>query len=183
MLETGKLAGLLVSLMTVVALCAMAGADEPKPAGPVDFTKDVQPILKSACYQCHGPTKQKGKLRLDAKNLALNGGKSGKAIVPGHSDQSSLIGRITSHDDDERMPQDRDPLTAEQIATIKKGINKGANGPDDASAGDAKIEKHWALIPPVQPKVPEVARQDWARNDIDKFILARLEKEKITPSP
>src|SRR6185295_11198443 len=102
------------SLMTVVALCAMAGADETKPAGPVDFAKDVQPILKSACYQCHGPSKQKGKLRLDAKNLALNGGKSGKAIVAGHSDQSSIFQRIISHDEDERMPQDREPLKAEE---------------------------------------------------------------------
>src|SRR6266480_2685780 len=107
MLEKGKLPGLLVSLLMVVALGAAAGADEAKIAGKIDFASDVQPILKTACYQCHGPTKQKGKLRLDAKSLALNGGKSGKAIVPGHGDQSTLVGRITSHDDDERMPQDR----------------------------------------------------------------------------
>src|SRR5258705_13209859 len=98
--EKGKLPGLLVSLMTVVALAAATEADEAKTAAAVDFAKDIQPILKSACYQCHGPAKQKGKLRLDAKNLALNGGKSGKAIVPGHGDQSAIIQRITSHDDD-----------------------------------------------------------------------------------
>src|SRR6185295_14899187 len=97
--------------------------------------------------------------------------------------QSAVFARITTHDDDERMPQDRDPLTADQIATIKSWIDQGANWPDDASAADAKIEKHWSLIPPLRPSVPEVARADWARNDVDKFILARLEKEKISPSP
>src|SRR3954447_4161712 len=126
MRANGKLLGPLVSVITLVALCASARADEAKAAAPVDFTKDVQPILKSACYQCHGPSKQKGKLRLDAKNLAINGGKSGKAIIPGRSDQSALFARITTHDDDDRMPQDRDPLTADQIATIKAWIDQGA---------------------------------------------------------
>src|SRR6476661_2799153 len=82
----------------------------------VDFARDVQPIFKSACYQCHGPDKQKGKLRLDAKTIALHGGKSGKSIVPGNVEQSELYRRITSKDDDERMPQDREALTGEQIA-------------------------------------------------------------------
>ena len=80
---------------------------------------------KSACYQCHGPDKQKGKLRLDAKSLALHGGKSGKAVVPGHVEQSEIFKRITSRDDDERMPQDREPLTAEQISIIDPGSSRG----------------------------------------------------------
>src|SRR3954447_14296762 len=126
MVGKGKLPRVLVGVIAVVALCAAAWADEAKTVGVVDFTKDVQPILKSACYQCHGPAKQKGKLRLDAKNLAINGGKSGKAIIPGRSDQSALFARITTHDDDDRMPQDRDPLTADQIATIKAWIDQGA---------------------------------------------------------
>ncbi|HEV8293105.1 MAG TPA: PSD1 and planctomycete cytochrome C domain-containing protein, partial [Tepidisphaeraceae bacterium] len=149
----------------------------------VDFARDVQPIFKSACYQCHGPQKQKGKLRLDAKTLALHGGKSGKAIVPGHGDQSELLRRITSKDEDERMPQDREPLTGEQIAVIRAWIEQGANWPDEASAADAKIEKHWALVPPKRVDPPSVANRDWVRNDVDRFILARLEKEHITASP
>src|SRR3954471_21563922 len=176
MRANGKLLGPLVSVITLVALCASARADEAKAAAPVDFTKDVQPILKSACYQCHGPTKQKGKLRLDAKSLALNGGKSGKAIVAGRSDQSALVQRIVSHDEDERMPQDREPLKPKEIATIRGWIDQGANWPDEASAADAKIERHWSLIAPVRPKVPEVLKADWPRNDVDRFILARLEK-------
>src|SRR5258706_7707011 len=81
------------------------------------------------------------------------------------------------------MPQDREPLTAEQISVIKAWIEQGANWPDEASAADAKIERHWALIPPKRVEPPAIAKTDWARNDIDRFILARLEKENITPSP
>ncbi|HEV8605108.1 MAG TPA: PSD1 and planctomycete cytochrome C domain-containing protein [Tepidisphaeraceae bacterium] len=173
----GNRLSLLVALLTTVALCGIARADN------IDFQRDVQPILKSTCYQCHGPDKQKGKLRLDSKSLALHGGKSGKAIVPGHSADSALIQRLTTKDEDERMPQDRDPLTLEQIALIRAWIDQGAQWPDEASAADAKIEKHWALIPPKRPQVPAVARTDWPRNDIDRFILARLEKEHIGPSP
>src|SRR3954453_7532441 len=138
----GKKLLVLVSLLCLV-LCGTARAQEK-----VDFARDVQPIFKTACYQCHGPDKQKGKLRLDAKTIALHGGKSGKSIVPGNAEQSELVKRITSKDDDERMPQDREALTAEQISTIKTWIEQGANWPEEASAADAKIERHWALIPP-----------------------------------
>src|SRR5437764_12250819 len=100
-----------LSSLVCLLFCAAASAQEK-----VDFARDVQPIFKSACYQCHGPEKQKGKLRLDAKTTALHGGKSGKSIVPGHVEQSEILKRITSKDDDERMPQDREPLTAEQTA-------------------------------------------------------------------
>src|SRR3954454_22417553 len=155
----------------------------PTNAQKVDFARDVQPIFKTACYQCHGPDKQKGKLRLDAKTLALHGGKSGKSIVPGQAEQSEVLKGITSKDDDQRMPQDREPLKPEQIAIINAWIEQGANWPDEASAADAKIEKHWALIPPKRVEPPSVAKSDWVRNDVDRFILARLEKEQITPSP
>src|SRR5438445_6809314 len=138
MAERGKKLFDLMSLVAVLALCGRAWAEEANSAGAkVDFARDVQPIFKAACYQCHGPDKQKGKLRLDSKAIALHGGKSGKSIVPGQAGQSELLRRITSKDEDERMPQDREPLTAEQIATIKAWIGQGANWPDAASAADA----------------------------------------------
>src|SRR5258706_10128747 len=136
----GKKLPFLLSLVCLL-LCNEAFAQEK-----VNFSRDVQPVFKSACYQCHGPEKQKGKLRVDAKAIALHGGKSGKSIVPGNAQQSELFKRITSKDDDERMPQDREALTAEQIAIIRAWIEQGANWPDEASAVDAKIERHWALI-------------------------------------
>jgi len=177
MAERGKQRFPFTAVLVILGASAMAGAKE------VDFARDVQPIFKSACYQCHGPEKQKGKLRLDAKAIALHGGKSGKAIVPGRADESELLRRLTSKDEDERMPQDREPLTGEQIAIIRAWIEQGANWPDEASAVDAKIERHWALVPPKRVEPPAVAKTDWARNDVDRFILARLEKEKISPSP
>src|SRR5437764_9241411 len=107
---------LFISLVCLL-FCATLSAQEK-----VDFARDVQPIFKAACYQCHGPDKQKGKLRLDAKTLALHGGKSGKSIVPGKADESELLRRITSRDDDERMPQDREALKPAEIAIIKAWI-------------------------------------------------------------
>src|SRR5947207_9226218 len=118
---------LFISLVCLL-FCATLSAEEK-----IDFARDVQPIFKSACYQCHGPDKQKGKLRLDAKSIALHGGKSGKSIVPGQVQESELYKRITSKDEDERMPQDREALTAEQIAVIRAWIEQGANWPDEAS--------------------------------------------------
>src|SRR3954468_20274138 len=121
MTGSGKTRILLTVLLSLLALPQLAAGEQK-----VDFARDVQPILKSACYQCHGADKQKAKLRLDAKTIALHGGKSGKAIVPGRVEQSEIFKRITSRDDDERMPQDREPLTAEQIAVIKTWIEQGA---------------------------------------------------------
>src|SRR6267142_1269861 len=118
MAERGKQRFPFTAVLVILGASAMAGAKE------VDFARDVQPIFKSACYQCHGPEKQKGKLRLDAKAIALHGGKSGKAIVPGRADESELLRRLTSKDEDERMPQDREPLTAEQIAVIRAWIEQ-----------------------------------------------------------
>src|SRR5947207_1605909 len=97
----GKRPVVYTALLLIFGLGTFAMAEQK-----VDFARDVQPIFKSACYQCHGPDKQKGKLRLDAKTIALHGGKSGKAIVPGNVEQSELLKRITSKDDDERMLQD-----------------------------------------------------------------------------
>src|SRR5215212_5152810 len=143
--------GKLIALMSLVC-CSAAAAQQ------VDFARDVQPIFKAACYQCHGPDKQKGKLRLDAKTIALHGGKSGKSIVPGHAEESELFKRITSKDDDERMPQDREALKPAEIAIIKAWIEQGAAWPDEASAADAKIEKHWALVAPKRMEAPRVAK-------------------------
>src|SRR5256886_11284264 len=111
---------LFISLVCLL-FCATLSAEEK-----VDFARDVQPIFKSACYQCHGPDKQKGKLRLDAKAIALNGGKSGKSIVPGQAGQRELLRRITSKGEDERMPPDRGPPPAGPVAADQALIRQGA---------------------------------------------------------
>lgn len=172
------LLALLMGCTTIVA----RGSDAPA-VGRVDFERDIQPIFKSACYECHGPTKQKSKLRLDSRPLAMQGGRLGKDIVPGNLADSALLARITNPDAAHRMPQDRDPLSKEQISLIRQWIEQGASWPYRVANLDAKIDKHWSFIPPVRPQLPQVQDEKWTRNPVDHFILARLEKEGLKPAP
>jgi mono/diheme cytochrome c family protein len=142
-----------------------------------DFNSEVKPIFDKACMNCHGPKMQMGGLRLDSKKL------SEKAIKPGHSADSSLYQRIAGVGDQARMPMGGKPLTKAEIDTIQRWIDAGAVWPDAASTETAEIRKHWAFVPPVRPAVPEVKNSGWVRNPIDAFILARLEKEGLSPSP
>jgi hypothetical protein len=158
----------------------------PAPAArTVDFAKDVQPILANSCYECHGPEKQKGGLRLDEKAAALKGGDTGPAVVPGKSAESLLIQAVAGTKADlARMPKKRDPLTAEQIGLLRAWIDQGAQWPEAVATSKRKDwRKHWAFKAPVRPPLPAVKRADWVRNPIDAFILARLERERLKPSP
>ena len=150
----------------------------------VDFDQDIAPIFTTACLSCHGPDKQKHGFRLDVKDAALNGGDSGPAIVPGKSAESLLIHLVSGLVDDLVMPQKGNRLTAEQIGLLRAWIDQGANWPENVSAAkpDPRL-KYWAFQPVVCPALPTVANQRWASKPLDRFILARLEKEKLTPSP
>lgn len=148
------------------------------PAAPVDFKHDIEPIFVKRCSECHGPDAQKGKLRLDIKADALKGGKSGKPLlVAGKSAESELIARVTTTDSADIMPAKGEPLTADQIAVLKRWIDEGASWPEQ----DARA--HWSFVGPTRPALPEVQHGKWVRNEIDRFILARLEQEGLTPSP
>ena len=154
----------------------------------VDFARDIQPILESQCYECHGPKKSKADLRLDGRGRAMAGGETGAAIVPGNSEKSLIVRRVLGLDDEDRMPKDGDPLTGAQIALIRTWIDQGAAWPEtgvSARGAQAAPEepKHWAYRRPARPALPEIRTADWARNPIDRFILARLEKEGLKPSP
>jgi hypothetical protein len=146
-------------------------------AGAIDFNRDIRPIISDNCVSCHGPDKEKRKanLRLDEEASSRGELKDGKrAIVPGHPEQSELISRITTTDEDEVMPprKTNKKLTAAQIEKLKAWI-----------AGGGAYAKHWSLVKPERPELPMVKNKAWARNGIDSFILARLEKEGIAPSP
>jgi hypothetical protein len=149
----------------------------------VDFTRDVQPILAKSCYGCHGAKMQMGGLRLDSKKPAFSGGQSGKSIQPSKAAESTLYQRVAGIGDQARMPMGGKPLPAGQIATIKNWIDQGAEWPESAGLEVTEIKKHWAYIPPQRPALPKVANPGWAANPIDSFILARLEKEGLQPSP
>jgi mono/diheme cytochrome c family protein len=154
-------------------------------AEAVDYLRDIKPIFTQHCYACHGPQKEKSGLRLDTAAAALRGGNSGPAILPGNASRSRLVKAVTGADDVALMPPKKPRLTAAQIARLKTWIDQGAKAPAQeagAQPGESR-SKHWAFQPPVRPKEPPVKNESWVRNPIDRFILARLEKEGITPSP
>lgn len=163
----------LVLIMSGTWACLTMGS-----ATAADFDRDIRPILAAHCFSCHGPTKQRGGLRLDRKADALRGSDSGPAIVVGKSAASLLLKKLTSADPQERMPPDADPLTSQQIKSIKDWIDQGANWNETEKA----VTDHWSFRPVVRPTPPSVNRSDWPRNPIDHFILARLEKASLTPS-
>ncbi len=141
---------------------------------PVDFSRDVLPILSDNCFRCHGPdaNTRKGNLRLDVKDGALRA--EDAVINPGHSAESEVVLRITSNEPDEIMPPPKSgrTLTAAQIDTLERWIDEGA-----------KWGKHWAFEPPRDAPPPDVRNRAWPRNAIDRFIIARLETEGLAPSP
>ena len=155
---------------------------ETTPAGSVDFTREILPVFRSRCFKCHGPKKQEGQLRLDVRAMAMLGGVQGKAILPGRGKESFLIQLLQTADDEERMPKDADPLPKEQIDRIRTWIDQGAVWPD-AVAGKAELRTHWAYLKPARHPLPPVKNAAWIRNPVDRFVLARLEKEGVAPSP
>jgi mono/diheme cytochrome c family protein len=145
-----------------------------------DFEKDVRPILAKACLSCHGTSEQKAGLRLDTKAEAFKGGDSGAPIVPGKPEKSLLLKKITSKDDEERMPLGSDALTAEQIRTITRWIELGAKWPES----DARpTTSHWSFQPIVRPKPTTLNHQPTTSNPIDAFIRAKLDAAGLKPNP
>jgi hypothetical protein len=145
----------------------------------VDYVRDVKPLLAEHCYKCHGAQQQKSELRLDTAALALKGGGNGPALKSGKSAESLIIQTARGvHDDIERMPYKKPPLTDAQIDLLARWIDEGAKAPADEQP---ETGKHWAFIPPQRPAVPSPAKQaSRIINPIDAFIIARLEKEHIS---
>ncbi len=173
-----------------------ATAETPPSAPPVDFVRDIKPILAAHCYDCHGARKQKADLRLDNRSDAFNaGGPDGKVIVPGRSGQSSLFKRVTAPDPDDRMPQKAEPLSAVEIARLKDWIDRGAVWPagvDDAAPTNsvglgmvitAKDRTFWSFQPVRRVAPPAVKHAAWVTSPVDAFILAKLESEGLAPAP
>ena len=172
-LEITKLAPLVA---TVVAIASAVLCMAATPAASIEFARDVRPILANNCFQCHGPdpAHREGKLRLDVWPTA---GKTrgGQAVVnSANLSDSELIERITSDDPDVRMPppDSGKSLKPDQIETLRRWVLAGA-----------KYEQHWAFVPPQRPAIPAVKNQAWVRNPIDSFVLDRLEREGLKPSP
>ncbi|MBI3416456.1 MAG: PSD1 domain-containing protein [Verrucomicrobia bacterium] len=147
------------------------------PSASPDFTREVRPILSRNCFKCHGPddAARKSKLRLDVREQALQPAKSGAvAIVPGNVEKSELVKRIFSADADEVMPP---PSTKTQLTSSEKEILKRW------IAAGAEYQEHWAFVRPKKAALPTVKQSSWPRNEIDYFVLARLEQADLKPSP
>jgi len=156
--------------------------DSPTP-GPkvqsssIDFRRDILPILSNKCFACHGPdtTARKGGIRLDQREHALKKGRSGAfAIIRGNATDSELVQRIFADDDYERMPPPKSgkSLTAHEKDLLKRWIDAGA-----------EYQLHWAFAKPTRPTVPRVKNRAWVKNEIDAFVLAKLEDAGLQPSP
>jgi hypothetical protein len=161
--------------LACAVFAALLGGAAPASA-EVDFSRDILPILSDKCYHCHGPDARarKGNLRFDTKEGAFRLRKGKSVIVPGNRGASELVRRITAEDAEERMPppESNRTLTPKQIELLTRWVDEGA-----------KWGRHWALEPPRRPPVPPTRLPGWTHNDIDSFILARLEKEGLQPSP
>ena len=169
----------LLCALLVLALGASLGyAQTAQPAvDEIDYNRDVRQILSNHCYACHGPdqAKRQAGLRLDKQETALAPLESeGHAIVPGDSQHSKLIARITSADEDEVMPPPGAGrrLTPQEIATLRKWIDQGA-----------KWKGHWSYLKIERLAVPGVSDAAWPKTPIDHFILRRLDQEGLKPSP
>ncbi len=142
----------------------------------IDFNRDIRPILSENCYACHGPDPKtrEADLRFDLQEEPFKKLESGKAaIVAGDLSQSEMIRRITTNDEDDQMPPVKfgKTLTKAQIDLLSQWVKQGA-----------QWKGHWAYVAPERPQVPKVKKKSWTRNEIDFFILARLEKEGLQPS-
>ena len=148
----------------------------------VDFRTDIQPILAKNCQSCHQGGAAPADLRLDTPQGLLQGSISGKIVVPGKSSESLLVQRIIDPSG-VRMPLNGQPLSMDEIGLIRAWIDQGAKIPETLVSESRPVVKHWAYVKPVRPALPSVKDAAWGRNAIDRFVLARLEKEGLKPSP
>ncbi|MEK6476895.1 DUF1553 domain-containing protein [Catalinimonas sp. 4WD22] len=171
------------SLLFFAGFCMLSACQESSKnradnAKKVSFNYDIKPILSDRCFACHGPdaNKREAELRLDTPEgafaaLAENPGHF--AIVAGEADESELYRRISSSDPEVMMPPPESNLkiTAEEVELIRQWIEEGA-----------EYEPHWSFIKPEQSEVPEVQLSEWPKNEIDQFVLARMESQQWQPA-
>jgi hypothetical protein len=153
------------------------------------FEKSVRPVLLASCSKCHGPKKQWADLRLDTVDGLREGGESGPVVVAGKPEESELLHRVSEEDVDLRMPpaESGPKLTAKEIAVLTHWVKIGAPWPESTNQPTAESRRaaqrsHWAFQPVARPVTPAVKRKEWPLNEIDLFVLSRLEAEEIPPS-
>lgn len=185
---------MIAAYLTGLALTACSRVDAADPPAKSNdyFEKSVRPILANHCFECHGPLKQKGGLRLDSRDAMLTGGDTGPALVPGHPEQSALV-RAISYKDELKMPP-KGQLAPAQIAALTTWIKQGAVWPQTATTARPAAKESgfkitpedrafWSFQPIIDPKLPAVKNGAWVQTPIDAFVLAKLEEKGFNHAP
>lgn len=167
-----SLAGWIAFAVAPYAAMPWLGGEASKP----DFNRDVLIPLKARCGSCHGGAQPTADLDLTTAAGIAKGGSSGKLAVAGKPNESLLIQRLRGEGGKPQMPLGFAPLTQDEIAKIEAWIEAGADASHVAPP-------HWSYIPPKRPELPDARNPGWVKNPIDRFILARIEKEGLKPSP
>jgi len=169
--DTGNRWFAIVTLLACMLNQTGRGGEPPQDDSDVQYNRDVRPILAEYCFACHGvdSAARKADLRLDKRAEAIDYG----ALVPGEPEDSELLARILSDDEDLRMPppETKKKVSAEEIEILRRWIAAGA-----------EYQDHWSFIAPQRPAPPGVQNADWVKNDIDRFVLARLESLGLVPN-
>lgn len=166
----------LAALIVIVRVSALGVEAQEATVIPLDFQRDVRPILADNCFQCHGPDEstRKAELRLDTESGLFVERTNGHAVIPGNPEGSLLYQRITHENQRRRMPptQANKTLSDGNIEVLRRWIDQGASW-----------DQHWAFTRIERPEPPELPDDGWSRNAIDQFVLARLRSEGFAPSP
>ncbi len=182
----------LLSVLSILSVLSHgATAADLSPADREFFESKVRPVLSGQCYDCHSVEKgkSKGGLTLDTREGWQKGGQSGQVIVPGQPAESLLVKAVTHEDPDMAMPPKGPKLSDGEIAALTEWVQRGAPDPREKTTDgklsglNDKARAHWAYQPVKNPPVPEVTTPDWARNEIDRFVLAALESAGLAPNP
>ncbi|MGL4551404.1 MAG: DUF1549 domain-containing protein, partial [Gemmataceae bacterium] len=164
----------LTAVWAVALACAGGTTYAAAPPPPVDYGRDIKPLLRERCYACHGGLKQEGGLRLDTAALIRQGGDGGPAADPG---DSALLERVATARGSRRMPPDGPPLNAEQIAVLRAWVDRGAAGPAGEKP-EADPRAHWSFRKVVRPAVPPGTQP----NPIDRFVAQRWRQDGLVPA-
>lgn len=185
----------IVVFTTAIIPVASLGQPSGKMSGTEFFERKVRPILVEHCYECHSEQEEstKGGLLLDRESGWLEGGDTGKAVVPGSLESSLLFTAVTYEDPDFEMPP-KYQLEAGEVETLKQWIEKGAHGPAEdmgetefSQLGNQEVifekaKDHWAFQPVLKPSVPKVSNPAWNGTGLDRFVFARLNEQGLEPS-
>ena len=173
----------LMLCVVVVATAPPVYSAEPPDAHVAFFEKHVRPLLVKRCYSCHGPREQESGLRLDSRESILRGGDSGPAAVAGRSAESLIVDAIRQTGEF-KMPPNK-PLAAKDVTAIVRWVDAGLPWPNSKPTEQphAAAKSHWAFQPVVRPRPPTVESTKWVQSEIDRFVLARLERKGLRPAP